>query len=65
MISRRDLGNEEPSNLTVDQCEELATAIAEEASSLPPGSKRENLLQLAKSYRFLAAIKRFIVQNVN
>ena len=67
MTSRRDsnLGNEESSNLTVEQCEELATAMAEEAASLPPGSKRDNLLQLAKSYRFLAAIKSFIVRNVN
>ena len=48
------------SNLTVEQCEELATAIAEEAALLPPGSKKEELLKLAQSYRHLTRMKSLI-----
>jgi hypothetical protein len=51
---------DESSNLTVEQCEELATAIAEEAALLPPGSKKEELLKLAQSYRHLARMKSLI-----
>jgi hypothetical protein len=56
---------EESSNLTVEQCEELAAAIAEEAALLPPGSKKEDLLDLAQSYRHLATMKSFIARKVN
>ena len=49
--------DEESSNLTVEQCEELAKALAEEAALLPPGSKKEDLLNLAQSYRHLATMK--------
>ena len=34
-------------HLTVDQCDELAKALREDAARLPQGSERENLLQLA------------------
>jgi hypothetical protein len=40
---------EETINLTVEQCEELATAISEEAALLSPGSKKQALLNLAQS----------------
>ena len=55
---------EESSNLTVEQCEELAVAIAEDAALLPPGSKKEDLLNLAQNYRSLAAMKSFIARKV-
>jgi hypothetical protein len=57
--------NEESSNLTLEQCEELATAIAEEAASLPSGLKKEELLNLAQSYRYLAAMKSLTARKLN
>ena len=51
--------------LTVDQCDELAKALREDAARLPPGSERENLLQLAEGYRVLADMKRMVLRKVN
>jgi hypothetical protein len=56
---------ETTTNLTVEQCEELATAIAEEAALLSPGSKKEELLKLAQSYRNLAKLKGLVARKVN
>jgi hypothetical protein len=56
---------EESSNLTVEQCEELAIAIVEEAALLPPGPKKEGLLKLAQSYRHLAAMKSLISRKLD
>jgi hypothetical protein len=56
---------EESSNLTVEQCEELSAAIGEEAAMLPPGSKKEDLLNLAKSYHHLAMMKGLVARKVN
>jgi hypothetical protein len=53
-------------HLTVDQCDELAVALSEDAARLPHGSqKRENLLKLAEGYRALADVKRMVLRNVN
>jgi hypothetical protein len=52
-------------SLTVDECDELAEALRERAASLPNGSQRENLLQLAEGYRLLADMKRMVVRKVN
>jgi hypothetical protein len=41
-------------HLTVDQCDELARALREDAACLPHGSEKEHLLQLAEGYRLLA-----------
>ena len=35
-------------HLTVDQCDELAKALREDAACLPRGSEKEHLLQLAR-----------------
>lgn len=51
--------------LTVDQCDELAKALHEDAARLPHGSERENLLQLAEGYRLLADMKRMVLRKVN
>jgi hypothetical protein len=51
--------------LTVDQCDELAKALREDAARLPHGSERKNLLQLAESYRVLADMKRMVLRRVN
>ena len=56
---------EESSNLTVEQCEELTVAIAGEAALLPPGSRKEALLNLAQSYRDLATMKALIARKLN
>jgi hypothetical protein len=56
---------EASTSLTVEQCEELATAIAEEAALLSPGSKKEALLNLARSYRDLATMKALIARKLN
>ena len=52
-------------HLTVDQCDELAKALCEDAARLPHGSKREELLQLAEHYRLLADMKRMVLRKVN
>jgi len=46
--------------LTIEQCDELAKALREDAALLSHGSERENLLQLAEGYRLLADIKRMV-----
>ena len=51
--------------LTVDQCDELAKAVREDAARLPHGSEKENLLQLAEGYRLLADMKRMILRKVS
>jgi hypothetical protein len=57
--------NEEMQNLTVEQCDELAVALAEAAAVLPPGSKKEGLLNLAQAYRNLAEMKRMVARQLN
>ena len=52
-------------HLTVDQCDELAKALGEDAARLPYGSERESLLQLAQGYRLLADMKRMVLRKVN
>jgi len=52
-------------HLTVDQCDELAKALREDAACLPHGPKREKLLQLAQGYRLLADMKRTVLRKVN
>jgi hypothetical protein len=56
---------DESSNLTVEQCEELAAAISQDAAPLPPGARKDDLLKLAQSYRVLAAMKSIIARNLN
>jgi hypothetical protein len=51
--------------LTVDQCDELAKALHEDAARLPHGSERENLLQLAEGYHLLADLKRMVLRKLN
>ena len=52
-------------DLTVDQCDELAKALHEDAARLPHGAEREKLLWLAESYRLLADMKRMVLRKVN
>jgi hypothetical protein len=56
---------EESRNMTADECEELAAALVEDASALPPGPKKENTLRLAQSYGNLAEMKRMVFRIVN
>jgi hypothetical protein len=60
------LGDEmEEEHLTVDQCDELAKALREDAARLPHGSERELLVQLAEDYSILADLKRMVLRKVN
>ena len=52
-------------HLTVDQCDELAKTLSQDAARLPNGSESENLLQLAEGYRLLAEMKRMVLRKVN
>jgi hypothetical protein len=52
-------------NLTVEQCDELAKALREDAACLPHGSERDFLLQLAEGYRLLADMKRSVLRRIN
>jgi hypothetical protein len=41
---------QEPStNLTVEECEELAALLLEDAAALPPGQEQKEVLKLAKN----------------
>ena len=51
--------------LTVEECELLADTLSDEAAALPVGSKKEDLLRLAESYRSLAQMKRLVLRKVN
>jgi hypothetical protein len=59
------MGVEHETNLTVEQCEELAAALSQDAALMPPGPEKHALLQLAKGYRDLAAMKRLVARKVN
>jgi hypothetical protein len=49
---------EKPSTrLIVEQCEQLATAMFEDAAARPPGPKQKEILKLANGYRNLAEMK--------
>jgi hypothetical protein len=52
-------------HLTVAECCELAEALFEQAAALPEGLKKENLLNLAQSYRSLAIMKSIVARKVN
>jgi hypothetical protein len=56
---------EQETNLTVEQCEELAGALSQDAALMPPGPERDDLLQLAQGYCDLAALKRLVARKVN
>ena len=56
---------EEQRNMTADECEELATALVEDAAALPHGPKKEDALRLAESYRNLAEMKRMVLRKLN
>jgi hypothetical protein len=51
--------------LTVKECELLADTLSDEAAALPCGSKKEDLLKLAESYRVLAQKKQLVLRMVN
>jgi hypothetical protein len=55
----------EDQHLTVDQCNELAEALHQDAADLPKGSEKANLLKLAHAYRDLASLKMLLSRKVN
>jgi hypothetical protein len=55
----------EPEHLTVGQCRQLAAAMLEEAASLPPGPRKDEVLKLAEGYRNLAEMKDAILRKVH
>ena len=52
-------------NLTACECEELASALFEDAAGLPPGPKKQEILKLARGYRSLGKMKGWVSQNVS
>jgi hypothetical protein len=56
---------EDERELTFDECEELASALFEDAAALPPGPEKQETLKLAQGYRSLGKMKRLVLQNVN
>ena len=60
----RNFDGEERS-LTLDECEELAAAIFEDAAPLPPGPTKREMLTLGEAYRSLGKMKRLVLQNVS
>jgi hypothetical protein len=59
------MGVEHGTNLTVEQCDELAAALGQDAALMPPGPEKDDLLQLAQGYCDLAALKRLVTRKVN
>jgi hypothetical protein len=51
--------------LTIEECELLADTLSDDAAALPVGSKKEDLLKLAESYRILAQMKRLVLREAN
>jgi hypothetical protein len=51
--------------LTVEECDLLADTLSDDAAALPVGSKKEELLKLARSYRILAQMKRLVLRAMN
>jgi hypothetical protein len=56
---------QQETNLTVEQCEELATALGLDTVLMPPGPEKDDLLQLTQGYRDLAVLKRLVARKVN
>jgi hypothetical protein len=56
---------ESETNLTVEQCRELAAAMFEDAAALPPGPKKDELLNLARGYKNLAEMKEWLTKKMN
>jgi hypothetical protein len=52
-------------HLTVDECDELAEALRQDAAAVPNGSEKAKLLKLSECYRDLAYIKRTVLRKVN
>jgi hypothetical protein len=52
-------------HLIVEQCEQLAAMMFQDAAALPPGLKQKELLKLAQGYRNLAEMKNFLSGKVN
>jgi hypothetical protein len=61
MVSKK----EPPTNLTIEQCLELAAAMFEDAAALPPGPKKDEILKLAQGYRNLAEMKEWLSGKLN
>jgi hypothetical protein len=55
----------EPTNLTVEECQELAAVLFEDAMALLPGSKKDEILKLAHGYRNLAELKKWLSGKLN
>jgi hypothetical protein len=52
-------------NLTIEECRELAAAMLEDAAGLPPGPKRNEILKLAHGYQSLAKMKEWLAKKIN
>jgi hypothetical protein len=66
-VSSLFMGIEQDSstNLTVNQCEEVAAALFQDTDILQSGPEKDELLQLAKGCHDLAALKRLMARKVN
>jgi hypothetical protein len=56
---------EQSTNLTVEECRELAAAMFEDAAALPPGPKKDEILKLAQGYHDLAKMKGWLAKKLN
>ena len=60
-----NIEDEPATNLTVDECEELASSLCEDAAALSPGPKKQEILKLAQGYRSLGKMKRLVMRKVS
>ena len=63
-----EVGNlifENERDLTFDECEELASALFEDAAAMQPGPEKQSTLKLAQGYRNLGKMKRLVLKNVS
>jgi hypothetical protein len=56
---------ESATNLTVEECRELAAAMFEDAAALPPGPKKDEILKLAHGYSNLAEMKSWLAKKLS
>jgi hypothetical protein len=55
----------EPTSLTLEECRELAACLFEDAAALPPGPKKDEILNLAHDAQILAEMKEWLARRVN
>jgi hypothetical protein len=58
-----EIEQESSTRLTAKECQELADAVFEDATALPLGPEKNEILKLAHGYRNLAKVKNWLIKS--